>query len=132
MDFLARDFLNVEKLRCDALQICVLFCLMQGTVDDLAGSPARLSKIAALIEAVARRLPSSQSESAGPLCQLLLAALDSLANRVKKVDSISALRQTALNLLQLFYPELSKAELFGQIEAIAALLRARRAVSSNT
>lgn len=126
----ARDWLNAEKLRCDALQICVLFRLMEGNVADLAGRPAKLSKMAALVGAVERRVPSSQAESAGVLCQSLLAALDGLATRARGLDSISLPRQTALDLLHLFHPELSKAELFGRIEAIVALIRARRATTS--
>ena len=62
----AKDTLNVEKLRRDGFQICILWRLLQEPEDP--GAVANLTKIANLTQGIAKRCRSTEFEAAAEWC----------------------------------------------------------------
>lgn len=122
---LAKDTLNVEKLRRDAFQICILWRLLQ-----VPGEAAEhLAKLSHLTQSVAKRCRDTEFESAGQWCESIQAAVEGLHFGVDRNASMHLLGHAALSLNQLLQPELPKSEHVKAIEQTAAMILTRSAVT---
>ena len=119
----AKDTLNVEKLRRDGFQICILWRLLQEPEDP--ETAANMTKITNLTQGVAKRCRSTEYESAGQWCESILAAVEGLHFEVDRNASMHLLGHAALSLNQLLQPDKPKGEHLKLIEETVAMIHAR-------
>jgi DNA-binding response OmpR family regulator len=121
----AREILNIEKLRRDAFQICVLWRLTQEHVPNSGKYTFDLAKLCEVTRGVARRCMGTEFEPAFEWCDSILAAIEGLEAGVDRNASMHLLGHAALNLNQIFSPEKSAAEHLSAIDATVAIVKAR-------
>lgn len=119
----AKDTLNIEKLRRDAFQICVLWRLLQEPDDP--GTAMHLVKLANMTQSIAKRCRVTEFEAAQEWCDSVQAAVEGLHFGVDRNASMHLLGHAALNLNQLLQPETPKADHLKAIEQTVAMIRAR-------
>lgn len=119
----ARETLNMEKLRRDAFQICILWRLLQETEDPAAEE--NLAKLRALTRAVGKRCRDTEYETATQWCESVQAAADGLHFGVDRNASMHLLGHAALNLNQALDPEKSKSDHLRSLEETVAKIKAR-------
>jgi len=119
----AKVTLNVEKLRRDGFQICILWRLLQEPEDP--GTAMNLAKLANLTQAIAKRSRSTEYEGAGQWCESVLAAVEGLHFGVDRNASMHLLGHAALNLNQMLQPDRPKSDHLKMIEDTVAMIRAR-------
>jgi DNA-binding response OmpR family regulator len=119
----AKDTLNIEKLRRDAFQICILWRLLQEPDDP--GSAMHLAKLANLTQSVAKRCRMTEFEAAQEWCDSVHAAVEGLHFGVDRNASMHLLGHAALSLNQLLQPEISRADHLKSIEQTVDMIRAR-------
>lgn len=122
----AKNTLNVEKLRRDAFQICVLWRLLQE--QDGSAAEANLDKLSALTQSVAKRCRSSEFEDATQWCDSVQAAMEGLRFGVDRNASLHLLGHAALSLNQVLHPEKSKLDHTRAVEETVAVIKARALV----
>jgi DNA-binding response OmpR family regulator len=121
----AREALAREKLRRDAFHICVLWRLMQEHVLSKPRYEVDLAKIKAVTKSVARRCLASDMDVAVDWCESVLDALEGLEAGVDRNASMHLLGHAALNLNQVFTPEMSASEQLSAVDATVAIVKAR-------
>ncbi len=119
----AKDTLNVEKLRRDSFQICVLWRLIQEPDDP--GVAMHLAKLANLSQSVAKRCRMTEFEAAQEWCDSVQAAVEGLHFGVDRNASMHLLGHAALSLNQLLQPEMPRADHLRAIEQTVEMIRAR-------
>lgn len=119
----ARETLNMEKLRRDAFQICILWRLLQET--DEAGAEAHLEKLRNLTKEVGKRCRDTEFETATQWCDSVKAAVEGLHFGVDRNASMHLLGHAALNLNQVLDPAKSKSDHLRTVEETVARIRAR-------
>lgn len=126
----AKDTLNIEKLRRDAFQVCVLWRLLQE--QDGPSAEANLDKLSALTQSVAKRCRSSEFEAATQWCESVQAALEGLRFGVDRNASLHLLGHASLSLNQVLHPEKSKLDHTRAVEETVAMLKTRAVVTPTT
>ena len=121
----ARELLTREKLKRDAFQVCVLWRLMQAHGTKAEKFEIDLSRLKTVTKAVARRCIGTEFEPAIDWCDSVLAALEGLELGVDRNASMHLLGHAALNLNQMFAPEMSQTEHLTALDATVAIVKAR-------
>jgi DNA-binding response OmpR family regulator len=121
----ARDVLNTEKLRRDAFQICILWRLLQERRPGEQSTTEELTNLSHMTRAVGERCRETEFESAVGWCDSVLAAVEGLEQGVDRNASMRLLGHAALNLNQVFQPEMATADQLSKIDATVAMIRAR-------
>ena len=119
----AKVTLNVEKLRRDGFQICILWRLLQDPDDP--GTAMNLAKLANLTQAIAQRSRSTEFEGAGQWCESILAAVEGLHFGIDRNASMHLLGHAALSLNQMLQPDRPKSDHLKMIEETVAMIQAR-------
>ncbi len=119
----AKDTLNIEKLRRDAFQICILWRLLQDAAD--AEAEATLTKLRDLTALVGKRCRSTEFEEATQWCDSVRAAVEGLHFGVDRNASMHLLGHAALSLNQVLQPEKSKSDHVKAIDETVAKIKAR-------
>lgn len=122
----AKETLNIEKLRRDAYQICVLWRLLQDAEEP--DGEADLAKLRDLTAAVGKRCRSTEFEEATQWCDSVRAAVEGLHFGVDRNASMHLLGHAALSLNQVLQPEKSKSDHVKAIEETVAKIKARSSV----
>jgi DNA-binding response OmpR family regulator len=126
----AKNTLNLEKLRRDAFQVCIMWRLLQE--QEGATAEANLDKLSELTQSVAKRCRSSEFEAATQWCESVLAALEGLRFGVDRNASLHLLGHAALSLNQVLHPEKSKLDHTRAVEETVAMIKTRAAVVPST
>ncbi len=122
----AKETLNIEKLRRDAFQICILWRLLQDAGE--AEAEANLTKLRELTAVVGKRCRSTEFEEATQWCDSVRAAAEGLHFGVDRNASMHLLGHAAVSLNQVLQPEKSKIDHLKDIEDTVARIRARSAL----
>jgi DNA-binding response OmpR family regulator len=117
----AKDTLNVEKLRRDIFQICVLWRLLQVQTGSEAAN--HLLKLSSMSQSISKRCRDTEFETAVQWCESIKAAVDGLHYGVDRNASMHLLGHAALSLNQVLHPEIPKADHLKSVEqAVSAIL----------
>jgi hypothetical protein len=122
----ARAKLNIEKLRCDSVRLCILGRRLPSEGIGGLGDLETQSQIAKLVAAIERRARGTEYDSAGKFIPSVLLAATQVRSGVDRDASIALFGEAALRLAQAFHPEKSSADLLNEIVAAVAVSRARR------
>lgn len=122
----AREKLLSEKLRRDALQICVLWRLMQEQPNVGAQPKGDLTKLQKLTKSIESRCRDNEQPEALEWCESLLAAAEALVLGVDRNASMHLLGHAALSLHQLFHPEKTAADQLSEVDATVAVVKTRQ------
>jgi DNA-binding response OmpR family regulator len=123
----ARTMLNIEKLRRDAFQICVLWRLLQERTPGAQRYQADLAKVASLARAVERRCRECDRSTALQWCEAIRSAVEGLEFGVDVSASMHLLGQAALNIYQSLSPQKPMSEHLAELDATVAMIHARDA-----
>ena len=121
----ARESLNIEKLRRDAFQICVLWRLVQDYKPGISKFEVDLGKLKDLTRSIARRCAHTDMEFALEWCDGILGAVEGLELGVDRNASMHLLGHAALSLNQGFTPEKSSTDHLAAIDTTVAMIKAR-------
>jgi hypothetical protein len=123
----ARNVLNIEKLRRDAFQICVLWRLLQERTPSAPRYQADLAKVATLARAVERRCRECDKASAAQWNEAIRSAVEGLEFGVDVSASMHLLGQAALNIYQSLSPQKPMSEHLSELDSTVAMIHARDA-----
>jgi DNA-binding response OmpR family regulator len=125
----ARQKLQIEKLRRDAFQLCVLWRLMHQHSRNTSRYEVDLQKMKSIAQGIRSRCGAGQFQDAVAPCDDVLAALQGLDLDLDRDTATRMLGEAALALQGALFPDKSQVERLTEIDTTVALIRARAEVS---
>jgi DNA-binding response OmpR family regulator len=123
----ARGYLNAEKMRRDAFQICVLRRLLDDCPRGGPDASEHLANVSVYARAVAKRNADAKLPKVKEYCDEVIDAAGAFANAEPDIGTTGRLDAVLLKLHKSVNPQMSEPELREAVAAAVATIRDRKA-----
>jgi DNA-binding response OmpR family regulator len=123
----ARGFLQTEKIRRDAFQICVLWRLLSEGNPWQKNYTDNLVRVAVVSRAVARRSAEIKLAGASVWCDAVLSAVHKLEQNSDRDEALKLLERASWSLVQTVNPTRSAEDHQVELDAAISAIRSREA-----